>query len=175
MTPGRTSLFALAACALALALAGGSSAGAQAPAPAPAPAPAAGQEGERTGEQIMNASCASACHDYWTIQTSAKTEEEWVTTIDRMFARGATLTEEEYPVLLEYLVRFHGPIPDGPGKQIVLEVCTQCHDLTRIKRTGHTPEEWQEILITMLNEGAPLSDADFPVVLLYLARNFGVP
>lgn len=169
MTPGRTSIFALAACALALGLAGGSTAETQAPAPAPA------QEGERTGEQIMNGSCTGACHDYWVIQTAAKNEEEWTLTIERMIARGATLADEEWPVLLEYLVRFHGPLPDGPGKQVLLEVCTQCHDLTRVTRTGHTPEEWQEILITMLNEGAPLSDEDFPVVLLYLARNFGVP
>ena len=168
MTAGRTSIFGLAGCALAIALAGGSSAGAQ-------QAGQGGQEASRTGEQIMNASCASSCHDYSTIQTSAKSEDEWAMTIERMLGRGATLTDEEYPVLLEYLVRFHGPIPDGPGKSIVLEVCTQCHDLTRVTRTGHTPEEWQEILLTMLNEGAPLSDADFPVVLLYLARNFGVP
>jgi hypothetical protein len=171
MTPVRASIFGLAVCALALALAGGSSAGAQ----AQAPAPTTGQEGGRTGEQIMNNSCTSACHDYWVIQTAAKSEEEWTLAIERMLARGATLEDEEWPVLLEYLVRFHGPIPDGPGKQVLLEVCTQCHDLTRVTRTGHTPEEWQEILITMLNEGAPLSDADFPVVLLYLARNFGVP
>jgi competence protein ComEA len=65
-------------------------------------------------------------------------------------------------------------MPDGPGKDIVLNTCTICHDLSRIKTVRHTKEEWQETLIAMLNEGAPLSDENFPVVLNYLAKNFGV-
>ena len=127
----------------------------------------------RTGEQIMNGSCAT-CHDAWVMQTAAKDEEGWVQTVENMIARGATVADEDFPVLIQYLVRYHGPMPDGPGKDVVLNVCTQCHDLTRLKRTRHTPDEWEEILVTMLNEGAPLSDADFPVVLTYLARNFGL-
>lgn len=135
---------------------------------------AGAQEEARTGEQIMTGACTGACHDAWPIQSAAKTEAEWNQTIENMLAMGASLTEEERPVLVEYLVRYHGPMPDGEGKQIVLNTCTICHDLTRVKRSRHTPEEWQDILIAMLNEGAPLSDQDFPTVLLYLARNFGL-
>ncbi len=54
----------------------------------------------------------------------------------------------------------------------VLNVCTQCHDLQRVRRQRSSAEGWAEILDTMLNEGAPLSAEDFPVVLRYLARNF---
>lgn len=140
---------------------------------AQAPAPA-GQAEERTGERILNASCTGACHDVWPIQSAAKSEDEWEQTIENMLAMGAFLEEGERPVLVEYLVRFHGPMPDGDGKGIVLNTCTICHDLTRVKRGRHTPEEWRDILLAMLNEGAPLSDEDFPVVLLYLARNFGI-
>lgn len=136
-------------------------------------AAAAGAQEPRDGEQIMNASCGS-CHDTRPIQTSAKDEAGWSATIDDMVGRGATLSDAERPVLLTYLVRSHGPMPDGRGKDIVLNTCTMCHDLTRVKRTRHTPEEWEDILSAMLNEGAPLSDDDFPVVLNYLARNFGL-
>ena len=38
-------------------------------------------------------------------------------------------------------------------------------------RTGEA-EEWEETLNSMLNEGAPLSDADYPLVLQYLSKNF---
>ena len=72
------------------------------------------------------------------------------------------------------MVRAHGPMPNGAGKDIVLNTCTICHDLTRVKRTQHTEEEWEATLIAMLNEGAPLSDDDFPIVLAYLTKNFGV-
>jgi hypothetical protein len=53
-----------------------------------------------------------------------------------------------------------------------LNICTQCHDLQRVRRQRSSAEGWAEILDTMLNEGAPLSAQDFPVVLRYLARNF---
>jgi cytochrome c5 len=134
----------------------------------------AGAQEPRSGEQIMNASCSGSCHDARPIQTSAKDEPGWAKTIDDMIQRGAMVSDADRPVLLTYLVRSHGPMPDGRGKDIVLNTCTICHDLTRIKRSRHTPEEWDDILSAMLNEGAPLSDDDFPVVLSYLARNFGL-
>ena len=134
---------------------------------------AAGAQEPRGGEQILNAACVS-CHDARVIQTAAKDEQGWAATVDDMIARGATVSAEDKPTLVTYLVRFHGPMPQGRGRDIVLNICTMCHDLTRVQRSRHTPEEWEDILVTMLNEGAPLSDEDFPVVLNYLARNFGV-
>jgi cytochrome c5 len=128
---------------------------------------------ERTGEQIVNASCGT-CHDARPIQMSAKNEAEWSATIETMIQMGAVVEPADRPALLAYLVRFHGPMPEGRGKDVVLNICTMCHDLTRVKVSRHTPDEWEDILVSMLNEGAPLSDADFPVVLNYLARNFGL-
>ena len=126
----------------------------------------------KDGEQIMNAACGS-CHDTSSIQTAALNEQEWTDTVDRMVARGATLSDQDRPVLIKYLVKAHGPMPEGPGKDIVLNTCTICHDLSRITSVRHTAQEWEETLIAMLNEGAPLSDENFPIVLRYLAKNFG--
>ena len=140
---------------------------------APAGVAAGAQPPKRDGEQIMNASC-SGCHEPTVIQTSAKSQEEWEQTLDQMIQRGAKLDAADRPILVTYLVRLHGPMPNGPGKDIVLNTCTICHDLTRIKRSSHTEEEWEGTLIAMLNEGAPLSDDDFPIVLAYLTKNFGV-
>jgi cytochrome c5 len=131
------------------------------------------QQPPKDGEQIMNASCDTACHDVRPIQMSAKDEAGWKKTIEDMLNRGALLTDAERDILIPFLVRSHGPLPDGRGKDVVLNICTMCHDLTRIKRSRHTRDEWEDVLSTMLNEGAPLSDDDFPVVLSYLTRNFG--
>jgi hypothetical protein len=49
-----------------------------------------------------------------------------------------------------------------------------CHDLKRIRLGRRSPEEWEETLISMLNEGAPLPDDQFPVIHEYLSHNFGV-
>jgi len=123
------------------------------------------------GEQILNTACTT-CHDTRPIDTQALDEEAWTKEVKSMVEKGAKLNADDERPLVEYLVRHHGPMPDGAGKELVLNICTQCHDLDRVRRTGRTAEGWLEILENMLNEGAPLSDKDFPDVLRYLARNF---
>ena len=138
----------------------------------PAAARAQAGEGDK-GERLMNASC-QGCHGVRVIQVQAKNAEEWSKTIDAEIARGAKVAKEDIPVLVDYLVDHQGPLPDGRGKAIVLNVCTMCHDLSRIRRGRRSPEEWEETLNAMLNEGAPLGDDQFPIVHAYLSRNFGV-
>jgi cytochrome c553 len=135
---------------------------------------AAGQEQRQPerGEQILNAACTTACHDTRPIDTQALDEDAWTKSVKAMIEKGAELKPDDMKPLVDYLVKFHGPLPDGPGKALVLNICTQCHNLERVRRSQRTPEGWLEILETMLNEGAPLSEKDLPEVLRYLARNF---
>ena len=128
-------------------------------------------EGDK-GERLMNASC-QGCHELRTLQVQAKNADEWTASVQDMVTKGAKIAKEDIPVLVDYLVDHHGPLPDGRGKAIVLNVCTMCHDLGRIRRGRRSPEEWEETLNAMLNEGAPLSDDQFPIVHAYLSRNFG--
>ena len=125
------------------------------------------------GERIMNASCQS-CHDIRPIQTQAMDAEGWTRTVTAMIEMGANVTARDVPVLVSYLARQHGPLPDGAGKRVLLNTCTICHDLGRIKLARRSPEEWEETLSTMLNEGAQLSDEEFVAVLGYLSKNFAV-
>ena len=129
------------------------------------------QQEPSKGEIIMNSSCMG-CHEYRTIQTQALDLEGWTKLVNSMIEKGAQVKKEDLPVLVAYLTEQHGPLPDGAGKKIMLEVCTMCHELHRIRDTGATREEWDDILVHMINEGAPLSDDDFPILLNYLARNF---
>jgi len=141
-------------------------AAAQAPA---TPAAAAAQDDK--GERLLNASCGG-CHDLRPVQASARDRDGWNEVVQNMLQKGADVSDKDLPLLLDYLVEHHGPMPDGRGKDIVLNVCTMCHDLKRIRQGNRSPEEWMETLNSMLNEGAPLSDADYPVVLAYLSKNF---
>jgi cytochrome c2 len=124
------------------------------------------------GEQILNRSCTT-CHDRRPIETQALDEAGWTKEVRAMIDQGAEVKADEVPILVTYLVDHHGPLPEGPGKEVLLDVCTRCHDLQRVRRERLTPEGWLEILEAMLNEGAPLTDKDLPVLLRYLARNFG--
>jgi cytochrome c5 len=137
-------------------------------------AAARGQETTKPdrGEQILSGACTTTCHDARPVDTQALDEAGWTKEVKGMIEKGAEVKAPDVPVLVEYLTRYHGPLPDGPGKDVVLNVCTQCHDLGRVRRTRLSAEGWAEILQTMLNEGAPLTDQDFASVLRYLARNF---
>lgn len=125
------------------------------------------------GEQILSASCQE-CHERRRIEIQAKDYNSWLETVSAMIDNGAEIENEEVPVLLEYLTVFHGPLPDGVGKDVLLNTCTMCHDLQRIKLGRRSPPEWEETLVTMLNEGAPINDDEFDRVHHYLSTYFGV-
>ena len=123
------------------------------------------------GEQIQNAACLG-CHDLRPIQTAAYDRGMWSSVVDSMINKGAEVKDIDKPALVDYLVKSHGPLPSGRGQAILLNTCTICHDLGRVRAHTVSREEWEETLNAMLNEGAMLSDQDFPVLLDYLARNF---
>ena len=125
------------------------------------------------GEKIMNAACQN-CHDTRVIQVQAMDADGWTKRVSQEIEKGAKVSKDDVPTLVNYLVRTHGPLPDGPGKEVILNTCTQCHDLFRIKANRRSPEEWEETLISMLNEGAPLSEEQFPVIHDYLSKHFNV-
>jgi len=123
------------------------------------------------GEQLQNGACLD-CHDLRPIQTASYDRAGWSMVIDSMVEKGAVVEPADKPVLVDFLFRNHGPLPEGKGRDILLNTCTVCHDLGRVRLHTVSPDEWQETLLAMLNEGAMLSDQDFPVLLTYLARNF---
>jgi cytochrome c5 len=137
------------------------------------PSPAGAQE-SALPEALLQKNC-QGCHDLRPIQTSAMDADGWTKTIRAMIDdNGAEVRDADIPALVKYLVQHHGPVPDGPGRKILLNTCTMCHDLGRIKTGRRSAEEWEETLISMLNEGAPLSDAEFPVIHDYLSKHFNV-
>ena len=89
-----------------------------------------------------------------------------------MVEKGAEVKKDDVPVLVQYLTSIYGPLPEGPGKAVLLNICTQCHTLDRVKVRSGDRQSWDDLLSHMLNEGAPLNDDDYPVLLNYLARNF---
>lgn len=131
---------------------------------------AEGQDTDK-GEQIQNASCLG-CHDLRPIQTQALDKDGWTKMVASMVDKGAEVKADELGPLVDFLVKNHGPLPDGAGKTILLNTCTLCHDLGRVRRQGGTRDDWNDILGAMLNEGAMLSEQDYPVLLAYLVRNF---
>jgi hypothetical protein len=59
------------------------------------------------------------------------------------------------------------------ARELVLEACTACHTLDRVRTQRLTSEEWRQTIAGMLSEGVPLTDDEVTLVVDYLSRNFG--
>ena len=67
------------------------------------------------------------------------------------------------------------PLPEGPGKDVVVRVCTACHDATEFAFARYTPEEWNHVINKMQGAGAEITGEDQAVIAAYLAKNFPKP
>jgi competence protein ComEA len=64
------------------------------------------------------------------------------------------------------------PLPDGKGKDVVLKVCSDCHDAKTVASVRLTREGWSTTIADMVQRGAQGTDDELASVLDYLATNF---
>jgi competence protein ComEA len=64
-------------------------------------------------------------------------------------------------------------LPNGAGKDLVMNVCTVCHEVTRITSKKRTKEEWSDTVDKMAARGAKASDEEFEMIVTYLTKYFG--
>jgi len=60
----------------------------------------------------------------------------------------------------------------GPGSTLTENKCRVCHELQHIRRQPLSRGEWIDNLKNMKERGAPISDAEFEVILEYLATYY---
>jgi hypothetical protein len=63
--------------------------------------------------------------------------------------------------------------PDGPGKAVLMKVCTQCHSVDPIATLQRTRDEWKDTVDAMKGYGAEATDEELGTILDYLVKNFG--
>src|SRR5687767_1613740 len=63
-------------------------------------------------------------------------------------------------------------LPDGPGKDQTLRLCSTCHEAAKATSVKLTREGWVETIDRMKAFGAEGADEDFAAVLEYLATHF---
>ena len=64
-------------------------------------------------------------------------------------------------------------LPDGPGKEIVVRLCTECHGPENFRKVRHDKDEWSDSVGDMVDRGARGTPAELEAVVDYLAQNFG--
>lgn len=66
-------------------------------------------------------------------------------------------------------------LPEGEGKKILVASCTACHDLSEVTkfRGYYDRKQWHDIVVTMMDYGAPVDEKQVEVLADYLAENLG--
>jgi len=66
-------------------------------------------------------------------------------------------------------------LPDGAGRQILNRACVACHGLTEVTkfRGFYVRAQWRDIVLTMVDYGAPVGEKDVEVLTDYLTANLG--
>ena len=66
-------------------------------------------------------------------------------------------------------------LPEGPGKQILMTACTSCHNLREVTKFNgfYGRGQWRDIVLTMMDYGAPVNDKQIEVLSDYLTSTLG--
>ena len=66
-------------------------------------------------------------------------------------------------------------LPDGAGRQILMSACVACHGLREVTkfRGFYTRQQWRDVVLTMVDYGAPVGEKDAEVLTDYLTANLG--
>ena len=63
-------------------------------------------------------------------------------------------------------------LPDGKGKEKVLQFCTSCHGTEEFVSQKLNKKDWEEVIADMKSKGLDLKKADYDEILEYLVANF---
>jgi hypothetical protein len=84
------------------------------PAQAPDGAAPPSQGSDAVAANLVNTVCAS-CHSLDRVKNKTADSAGWTTTVARMKEKGANLTDEEVPVVVDFLTRAAGTLTVAPG------------------------------------------------------------
>jgi len=64
-------------------------------------------------------------------------------------------------------------LPEGPGKDLVVRVCFECHGAANFRKVRKDEGEWNDSVADMIDRGAKAKDAEVDALVAYLLKNFG--
>ena len=68
----------------------------------------------------------------------------------------------------------HKALPPGPGRELTIRVCSQCHSPDTAADQQLDRAGWKTLVDQMAEKGAMATDAEFAEVVQYLATAFPV-
>jgi competence protein ComEA len=66
----------------------------------------------------------------------------------------------------------HPVLPPGPGRELMIRVCSPCHSPDLAADQQLDPEGWKSLVDQMASKGATATDEEFEEIVRYLAHAF---
>lgn len=66
----------------------------------------------------------------------------------------------------------HPKLPAGEGRDVMIRVCSQCHEPENVVDQQLTEKEWRDLVEDMASRGASASDEEIDQIVKYLATAF---
>jgi competence protein ComEA len=64
-------------------------------------------------------------------------------------------------------------LPEGPGRELVVRLCSPCHSAEKVVGLQKSRDEWEANVVDMvMNRGAKGTEEEFYEIIEYLARSF---
>jgi competence protein ComEA len=86
----------------------------------------------------------------------------------RIFAVAVMLAGIAAPALADD----YKSLPEGPGRDVMVRVCSQCHSPEVAAQQNMDAAGWKALVDQMANNGAQATDAEFDTISKYLAASF---
>jgi competence protein ComEA len=64
-------------------------------------------------------------------------------------------------------------LPDGPGKEVIVRTCLECHDAASFRKKRLNQDGWTETVGQMVDQGANATAQEQTAIVEYLVHNFG--
>ncbi len=128
------------------------------------------------GEEVARAKCLT-CHGADLMRQQRLTRTGWEREVDKMVRWGATVTEPDRGILLEYLaatwpVRAVTPAPpvleSHAGAETFRRRCLMCHGMDIVDQQRLGRGGWEREVDKMVRWGAEVSETEKPPLVDYL-------
>jgi competence protein ComEA len=86
----------------------------------------------------------------------------------RIFSALVLIAMSATPVLADD----YKSLPDGPGRDVMVRVCSQCHSPEIAANQKLDAAGWKDLVNQMANNGATATDAEFDTITKYLTASF---
>ena len=148
---------------------------------------------EGKGKELVGAVCVQ-CHSLSSVTSQKKSKTEWEQNVSRMVANGAQASPDEAKMIAAYLGdnfgleskppsatggssevsrEAGGGLPEGPGKDVVMNKCFQCHAGSMWRDLRQDKKKWEGTLYRMVGKGALWTEEEIAVMAQYLGTAFG--